>query len=153
MSSLIGLGKRIFIMNPVQLLSIIICLGLAMMAQQLAVNLSGVSLSKFISTELSHMFSGDLHHYLYNVLLPVVMYMIAGLLLAGMGFTNFATAKHEESKFNSILKLLLALIQGVVFIIFFFYGGKLFLYSVLFLLVISAVAIMLINFISEKKKE
>lgn len=147
-----GFGKRMFRMNPVQFLSIIICLGLAMMAQQLAVNLSGVSLSTFFSTQLSHVFSGDLLHYLYNVLLPVVMYMIAGLLLAGMGFTNFTTAKQEESKLNEILKSVLALIQGIVFIMFFIYGGKLFLYSMLFLLVISAVAMMLVNVVSKRKK-
>lgn len=151
MSSLIELGKRIFGVNPIQLLSIILCLGLAMVAQQLAVNLSGISLSQFISTEFKSVFSGDLSHFLYNVLLPIMMYMIAGILLVGMGVTNFTTAKDEESRFNGILKHLLALMQGVLFMIFFFVGGKLFLYSALFLLVVAAVAVMVTGTASEKK--
>ncbi|WP_100010119.1 hypothetical protein [Lentibacillus sediminis] len=151
---MIEYGMRLFGTNPAQLLLIIICSGLVIGAQQLAINLSDMSLSMFISTEFNNIFADNQsHNFFNNVFLPSIMYMIASVLLVWMGVTNFAAIRNEESKFNGILKFLLALIQIALFFTFFFVGGKLLFYSVIFSLIIFVSAIFILGALTSEKKQ
>lgn len=134
---MLDVGKRIFSNNIVQLIVILTCFMLAVLAQKLSINLSHVPLSQFISLSVDNIFAEEETFSIWlNVVLPAIMYLGACLLFLWMGITNFLSFKEEGTTPSSVLRFLLAVSQVLLFGWFLFVGGKLFIYYAAFSLVL-----------------
>ncbi|MCM3789136.1 hypothetical protein M3221_12050 [Domibacillus indicus] len=127
------LGVKIFKINAVQILFILICFGLAILAKSLSIDTTGLSLSEFISINIQNLFEEQQSYSAaMNIWLPIALYVISALLLLWMGITNIATLSLEEGKINTSLKVLLGAAEIGFVGWFLFEGGKLFLYAAAF---------------------
>ena len=140
------LGKTIFRINGIQLAAIIFCMGLAIWAKFIAINLDHVTLAEFISLNFDNIFAESRSYSLgENVFLPSMMYIISCLMLLWMGITNLITSSSEETKFNFSLRLILGVSQVILFGWFLYTGGKLALYSAVFSLVLLAAVAFIVS--------
>lgn len=125
---MLELGGKIFRINSLQLVCIVLCFVMAVLAKSLAINTAGLSISDFISITIQQIFEN--HHTfsaIINIWLPIGLYAISSLLLLWMGITNIATLP-KENKINTYLKVGLGVLQVGFFGLFVFEGGKLFIY-------------------------
>ncbi|TFH61220.1 hypothetical protein [Peribacillus frigoritolerans] len=146
------LGRTIIRVNTVQLILIVLCLGFAIMAKNLSINLSHLSISDFISQSFANIFTKNPQYNLFlNMVLPSILYVVSCLLLLWMGVTNFFSLILEETKLNWSLRFLLGLSQIVLFILFLYTGGKLALYSATFSIIVAlAVGVIISGFRDER---
>lgn len=130
---MLTLGKRLFGVNWVQLVSILGVLGLGCVAKYFALGVDDVSISTFVSTSLDSIFEEyEPYNVWLNVLLPILLYMVSCFFLLWLGITNFATLKEEETKIDLILKTLIGIIQMALFGWFLFEGVRLLFYYAAF---------------------
>lgn len=147
---MIDVGKKLFPLNFVQIILIILCMGMAIIAKHFSVNISGIPISTFIDLNFKYIFNQS-HEYnlLLNILIPALLYMLSCFLLLGMAITNLGMLKQEENKIDFTLKVVLGLLQIGLFAYFFYIGGKLFLYyaafSIILLLAVSLIVSALLS--------
>lgn len=121
----------------VQVVVIFACFILVLIAQNLSINLSHITLSQFISLSFDNILAEkETFNRWLNVVLPAVIYLGVCLLFMWMGITNFLSFKEEETKPSSILRFLLAASQVLLFGWFLFVGGKLLMYYAAFSLLL-----------------
>jgi hypothetical protein len=151
---MIELGKVIFRVNPLQLFFILFCLGLAILAKSISIEMSGVTLSSFINTSFENVFAEKESFSVFkNVVLPAIFYLISCFLLLWMCITNFITLPYEETKVDITLKILLGICQAVLFGWFLFVGGKLFVYFTIFSIIILIATGMIISAFASSSDE
>lgn len=126
-------GKFLFRINLVQLILIGMCLGGAILARYLAIELDHVSLTNFISTSFENIFNANSEYgFLKNLVIPGLLYILSGMILFWMGVVNLVTFLQEEKRFDQSLRAILGILQVVLFGWFIFTGGKLLLYYAVF---------------------
>ncbi|WP_068676751.1 hypothetical protein [Oceanobacillus sp. Castelsardo] len=134
---MLQLGKKLFYNNPIQLLLILTCLALALLAQKLSFNIIHLSLNQFIAAKTDRIFlAQDNFSFIFNVTLPSLSFILSATLLIWMGITNLILFKSEDNKINIILRFILAMIQIAFFIFFLYTGGKVFFYFSMFILIV-----------------
>ncbi|WP_163536369.1 hypothetical protein [Gracilibacillus sp. YIM 98692] len=121
-------GKEIFKDNFTQLMTIVVSLVLAIVAQKLSGEIANMSLIAFIMEGYA-MIDSSGHLSIYrNVLLPFMMYFLSCAFLLWMGITNFVTCNERADKSFVLLKIVLGYLQFVLFGMLLIFSGKLFVY-------------------------
>lgn len=134
---MLQLGKKWFDNNPIQLLIILTCLVLALLAQKLSSNIIHLSLNQFISARTDSIFlNQENFSFILNVTLPSLFFILSSFLIIWMGITNLIFFKRENNIINVVLRCILGVTQIALFVFFLYTGGKVFFYFLLFIFIV-----------------
>ncbi|WP_138416634.1 hypothetical protein [Aquibacillus sediminis] len=128
---MINYGKEIFQDNMTQLITIIVSLGLAIVAKKLSGEIANMSIINFIKDGYSYIKDNEHLSLVHDVFVPLSMYIVSCACLLWMGVTNLVTRKEQADSRANFLKLVLGCFQLCLFTIFLFIEGKLFFYFML----------------------
>lgn len=135
MISLLDLGKKLFRNNIIQLILLLVCSTLILLAHKLSYHAIHLSLTQYISGSSINYFQHA--SFIENVAIPSVAFILSVLLFIWMGVSNFLLVNGEEEKINAVLRKILAISQIIFFCFLLFIGGKVFFHVFIFLLIVA----------------
>ncbi|MDC3418243.1 hypothetical protein [Aquibacillus salsiterrae] len=128
---MVQIGKEIFGDHVSQLVTIVVSLSLAIVAQKLSGDIANMSFITFIMDGYGLMDSNPEVGFFSNILLPFVMYFLSCALLLWIGICNLVTCNDERDKSNVVLKAILGYLQLIMFGMLLVMSGTLFAYFML----------------------